>query len=59
MTDLGEMKVLSEAIDNHTLKVGDLLSGGDGYLASTGGHIALVAGITDDYFYVAEELGYS
>ena len=58
MTDLGEMYWLADAIDNKTIKVGDLLSGGDGGAAG-GGHIALLAAIDPDgYFYVAEELGY-
>ena len=58
--DLAERKLLSEALANRTLRVGDLLSGGDGYVSPYGGHIALVAGIDDDYnIFVAEELGYS
>lgn len=59
LADLGERKSLKEAIANKTLKVGDLLSGGDGWVSSHGGHIALIAGLTDDAMYVAEELGYT
>ena len=58
MSDLGERYWLADAVDNKTLKVGDLLSGGDGGSAG-GGHIAMVTGIDKDgYIYVAEELGY-
>lgn len=52
MTDLGEKKLLSDAIASDTLKVGDLLSGqGVG-----GGHIAMLVGIKDGYYYIGESL---
>ena len=58
MADLGERIWLADAYDNGTLKVGDLLSGGDGG-PSGGGHIAMCVGIDkENYVYVAEELGY-
>ncbi len=58
MADLGERHWLADAVDNGTLRVGDLLSGGDGG-AEGGGHIAMCVGIDrDGYIYVAEELGY-
>ena len=60
MTDLGEKYLLSTALEEKTLRVGDLLSGGDGGLSAYGGHIAFVTGIDKDYnIYVAEELGYT
>ena len=52
MTDLGEKKNLKDSIQNNELKAGDLLSG----KGSDGGHIALIAGITEDKYYVAESL---
>ena len=52
MTDLGEKKVLSEAIANDSLKVGDLLSG----QGIEGGHIAMLVGIKDGYYYIGESL---
>lgn len=52
MTDLGEKKVLSDAIANNTLKVGDLLSG----QGIEGGHIAMLVGIKDGYYYIGESL---
>ena len=52
MTDLGEKKVLTTSIQNGELKAGDLLSG----KRSDGGHIALIAGITDEKYYIAESL---
>lgn len=52
MTDLGEKKVLTTSIENNEIKAGDLLSG----KGKDGGHIALVTGITDEKFYVAESL---
>ncbi|MBQ6479163.1 MAG: Ig-like domain-containing protein [Erysipelotrichaceae bacterium] len=58
MADLGERIWLADAYDNKTLKVGDLLSGGDGG-PEGGGHIAMCVGIDKEgYVYVAEELGY-
>ena len=52
LTDLGERKYLSDAISNNTIRVGDLLSG----KGSDGGHIAILVGIKDGYYYVAESL---
>lgn len=52
MTDLGVRKNLVEALNNNTLKVGDLLSG----KGADGGHIAFVAGKKGDEYYVAESL---
>ena len=52
LTDLGENIWLGDAIRNNSLKVGDLLSGGDG--PYEGGHIAMLVGIKDGYYYVAE-----
>lgn len=52
MTDLGERVLLKDAIDNKSIKAGDLLSGD----YAEGGHIALVAGIKDNNYYVAESL---
>ena len=52
MTDLGPKYKLSERVPKKDLKVGDLLSGGD--VPVNGGHIALIAGITEDKVYVAE-----
>ena len=58
MSDLGERYWLADAVDNKELKVGDLLSGGDGG-PEGGGHIAMCVGIDKEgYIYVAEELGY-
>ena len=54
MTDLGEKKVLKTSIENDEVRAGDLLSG----QGSDGGHIALVAGVTEDKYYVAEALWY-
>lgn len=56
-TDLGPKQTISEAIDKGDLKVGDLLSGdGETSDAVMGGHIAMLIGIHDGYYYVAEEL---
>lgn len=52
MTDLGEKRLLKEAINNQELKAGDLLSGAN----SNGGHIAMIIGINNDEYYVAESL---
>ena len=52
MTDLGDRILLSTSVINKTIKAGDLLSGD----YSEGGHIALVAGIKDNNYYVAESL---
>ena len=52
LTDLGHLVKLSDAISNDTLRVGDLLSG----KGVEGGHIALLAGKKDGYYYVAESL---
>ncbi len=59
MTDLGPRTRLTEALDDGKVKVGDLLSGdGETNHAYYGGHIALLAGIHDGYYYVAEEMWY-
>lgn len=50
MTDLGTKINLKTSIQNNNIKVGDLLSGPK----STGGHIAMVVGIKDNNYYVAE-----
>ena len=52
MTDLGEKKKLKDSLNNKELKAGDLLSGE----GRNGGHIAMVIGIKDDEYYVAESL---
>ena len=52
LTDLGEKLKLRESISN--IKAGDLLSGH----GIDGGHIALLAGKKDGYYYVAESLWY-
>lgn len=52
MTDLGEKLNLKDSLANNRLKAGDLLSG----KGSSGGHIAFIAGITEDKYYVAESL---
>ncbi len=58
MSDLGKRYWLADAYDDGSLRVGDLLSGGDGG-PEGGGHIAMCVGIDKDgYVYVAEELGY-
>ncbi len=57
LTDLGPKERVSTSLNNKTLKVGDLLSGdGETYNAYTGGHIAILVGIKNDHYYVAEEL---
>ncbi len=51
LTDLGEFKYITNSlIDSGTIKVGDLLS--------TSGHIAILIGIDDEHFYVAESLNH-
>lgn len=56
-TDLGPMQTIEDALQNNDLKVGDLLSGdGETSGAIYGGHIAMLIGIHDGYYYVAEEL---
>lgn len=52
LTDLGERIRLTTSTSNNSIKAGDLLSG----KLSDGGHIALVAGLKDGYYYVAESL---
>lgn len=52
MTDLGPKIPMSEALETGKIKVGDLLSGA----SITGGHIAILAGIKDGHYYVAESL---
>lgn len=54
LTDLGTKINLNESIENNKIRAGDLLSG-KGY---DGGHIALIAGIKDSQYYVAESLWY-
>ena len=49
-TDLGPNIRIPEAIENNTLRVGDLLSGPD----PDGGHIAILMGINDGIYYVGE-----
>ena len=58
LTDLGTLVKLDEAIAHKKLKVGDLLSG-DGVpdiVPINGGHIAILVGMKEDSYYVAEEL---
>lgn len=57
LTDLGEKVPLREALDNGTLRVGDLLSS-DFVTVGEGGHIAMVIGIKDGYYYVSDALFY-
>ena len=59
-TDLGPLTRTGEALDQGRVKVGDLLSG-DGEVTDAwfGGHIAMLVGIKDGNFYVAEELWWS
>lgn len=52
MTDLGEKKNLKESLQNQELKAGDLLSGE----GSGGGHIAMIIGMNNEEYYVAESL---
>ena len=52
MTDLGEKKNLKESLQNQELKAGDLLSGE----GRNGGHIAMVIGMNNEEYYVAESL---
>ena len=52
-TDLGNRIRLTTAFDENNIKVGDLLSQEPG-----GEHIALIAGMKDNYIYVAESLWY-
>ena len=60
MTDLGPLKRIPDAIQDGSLKVGDLLSGdGENPNAYDGGHIAFLAGIKDNNYYVAEELWFN
>ena len=55
LTDLGQKEKMTEAIDK--IKVGDLLSGdGETTNAYMGGHIAMLIGIKNGNYYVAEEL---
>lgn len=51
-TDLGTKVLLKSAVENNTLKVGDLLSGA----SRNGGHIAILIGINNGRYYVAESL---
>ena len=51
LTDLGEFtRITNTLINSNTMKVGDLLS--------TNGHIAILIGIDEDHFYVAESLNH-
>ncbi len=52
ITDLGDKINIKEALNNNSLKVGDLLSGPN----LNGGHIAILIGIKDDKYFVAESL---
>lgn len=51
-TDLGIKKDIKDSIKNNKIVVGDLLSG----KFSSGGHIAIVIGIKDNHYYIAESL---
>lgn len=51
-TDLGERKDIIKSINNNSIVVGDLLSGS----GASGGHIAILSGIHDGHYYVAESL---
>lgn len=51
-TDLGIKKSITSSINNNSIEVGDTLSG----KFSNGGHIAIVIGINEGYYYVAESL---
>ena len=53
-TDIGEKKYIKDSVDNNLIIVGDLLSG----YGAHGGHIAIVAGIKDGNYYIAESLGH-
>lgn len=51
LTDLGEFRYLSNAlINSDTIKVGDLFS--------TQGHISILIGMDEDYYYIAESLNH-
>jgi len=52
-TDLGIKKYVTNSINEKSIIVGDLLSGYGSY----GGHIAIVTGIINDNYFVAESLG--
>lgn len=54
LTDLGEKLLLTNSINNNSIRAGDLLSG----KGADGGHIALVVGMNNGYYYVAESLWY-
>lgn len=51
-TDLGVKRNIKESINSNKIIVGDLLSG----KFYDGGHIAILVGIKEDYYYVAESL---
>ena len=51
-TDLGIKKNIKNSIKDNSIIVGDLLSG----KFSNGGHIAILVGIKDGYYYVSESL---
>ena len=51
-TDLGKKIYINESVLNNKIIVGDLLSGS----TTSGGHIAIVSGIKDVYYYVSESL---
>lgn len=54
LTDFGELKKLSKDLANtNTIKPGDLL-----HSNAAGGHIAIIIGIDNNYYYVAQALWY-
>ena len=54
LTDFGTLKTLTNSLArSDTIKVGDLL-----HSYAAGGHIAMIVGIDDDYYYVAQALWY-
>lgn len=55
MTDLGKKIKLTDAVNNNSIRAGDLISGH----GIDGGHIAIVAGIKDNKYYIAESLWYA
>jgi len=54
LTDFGDMKKLTKELStNGSIKVGDLL-----HSYAAGGHIAIIVGSDEDYYYVAQALWY-
>ncbi len=54
LTDFGELKSLTTTLaKSNTIKVGDLL-----HSYAAGGHIGIIVGIDDNYYYVAQALWY-